>query len=490
VNILLYLDELKKSFSYPLNSDFVIRELYIKALNTNAVLVFLKGMTNFDTIERQILRPLMEDTIGNNLEDKLTLLVKNILPVQGINKVSDFKTIKEDILSGSTILLVDGYKEAISMITFGYEHRGVEAPQNENVLKGPKEAFIESGLVNRSLIRKQLRDESLITESISIGERSPSEVYMMYLKDIANADLIDKVKSRISEVKIDNLKAISELEQHIEDRPYSLVPTILFTERPDRAATFLSEGHIVLLKDNSPFSLVLPATFWSFFHTPEDQYQRWAYGNFLRIIRFLALMVALFTPAIYIAVTNFHVETIPTDLLLAMAATRERVPLPVILEILLMEASFEILREAGIRIPTPIGPTIGIVGALILGQAAVEANLVSPILVVIVALTGLSSFAIPETSVNYLVRISRFIFLLASSTLGFFGFGLCTVVFISYIATVKSFGIPFFSPLSPHYPSSKDLIIRPPVWKQWLRPFNIKPNKKVRKKGPEGSENQ
>jgi spore germination protein KA len=247
------------------------------------------------------------------------------------------------------------------------------------------------------------------------------------------------------------------------------------------------EGHIVLLMNNSPTSIITPVTFWSLFHAGEDQYLRWPEGNFLRVLRLLAIFVALFTPSIYVAVSNFHVEMLPTDLMLAIAATRERVPFSSILEVIFMEITFEILRESAVRVPSVVGPSIGIVGTLILGTAAVDANLVSPILVVIVAITGLSSFTIPGVSLNFAVRLLRFCMLLSAVMIGFYGIALFLAFLLAYLVSLKSFGVPFLSPMAPHQPSSKDMILRPPSWKQWLRPFSVSPKDKVRTKKPEGN---
>jgi spore germination protein KA len=279
------------------------------------------------------------------------------------------------------------------------------------------------------------------------------------------------------------------LEQYLDEHPYSLVPSALNTERPDRACAFLLEGHVILIMDNSPAALVMPITIWSLLHSAEDHYMRWAYSNFMRVIRLLALFVAVMTPSVYIAVATFHEEMIPTDLLLAIAATREQVPFPALLEVLLMEFAFELVREAAVRVPTVIGPTIGIVGALILGQAAVEANIISPILVVIVAMTGISSFTIPEPSLNFAVRITRFILLFAAAFMGFFGIALVIACMLAYLTTYTSYGVPFLSPLTPYYRSSADMILRMPLHKERFRPENLRPRDLIRKperKGHDG----
>lgn len=477
---------LKEAFSYPKNKDFIVRELHVRALNRKAVLLFLAGMADMKKIESDILGALLTTELPGLRTSASTAIMQRVLTANSVRKIDEVKVMVDEIIVGNTLLVIEGLSGAITITTTGFEHRGVGKPQNENVLKGPLEAFIESGAVNRSLIRKQMRSPHLISESVVIGEQSNSEVTLMYLGNIVDQQLLQDVKDRIKQIKADTVQTLGMLEQHIEERPYSLVPSVLYTERPDRAVGMLAEGHIVLVMDSSPAVLVVPVTFWSFFQTSEDYIERWAYGNFIRLIRLFAMFVALLTPAIYIAITNFHVEMIPTDLLLAIAATRERVPFPALIEVLIMEAAFELLREAGVRIPTPIGPTIGIVGALILGQAAVDANVISPILVIVVAITGLASFAVPNISFNFLVRITRFVFLFLAAFMGFFGITIALTIGVAYLVTLKSFGVPFLSPLAPPKPSSGDMLMRPPIWKQWLRPFHLNPQDPVRNEKSNG----
>jgi len=476
------LEQLKAEFTYPDNVALIIRHVYVQAMELNVAVLYLEGAADAKSIEKQIMEPLLtKPPFLPQHEDVMTVLLEEVLTTTTAGTTKEqYRMLIQDIIHGYTIVLVDGVNQALSIETPGFISRSVTVPQVEHVLKGPKEAFIESAAVNRSLIRKQLKDAKLVSEIMKIGERATNDVTLLYIKDLANPELVSRMKDRIRQIHADTISNLEILEQHIEDRPYSLLPTVMLTERPDRACSFLLEGHIVLLMENSPTSLIAPITFWSLFHTPEDQYLRWAYGNFIRIVRILALFVALLTPSLYIAVSTFHEEMLPTDLLLAIGATRERVPFPALVEVLLMEAAFELVREAAIRIPTIIGPTIGIVGALILGQAAVEANLVSPILVIIVALTGISSYTIPEISFNFAVRILRFVILFAASFMGFFGIALTFTCFIAYLVSFTSFGVPFVAPLSPHDRSSKDLIVRPPVWKEWLRPFAVNPQDRQR----------
>jgi spore germination protein KA len=483
------LEHIKKLFSYPINQDFVVRNLYIPSLKAGVALIFLSGMVNEDKIERNIISPLASVDIRQIGEETLQNTLRRVITVESFKTVSDFKNVIHHILNGHTLLIIDGHPEAISIPTIGYKHRNVEKPETEMVLKGPKEAFVESVPINLSLIRKQIKDAHLLTETMLVGQRDQNEVSMMYIKDIANPELVEKVKQRISEIEAEHILNLSILEQHIEERPYSLVPTVLYTERPDRAASFLKEGHIILLMDSSPDCLIVPVTFWSFFHTAEDQYQRWAFGNLMRIVRLFAFFIALLAPATYIAVTNFHVEMIPTDLLFTIAATRQNVPFPGLFELIIMEITFDIVREAGIRMPTRVGHTVAIITALLISMASIIAGIVSPILVVIVGFSSLASYTIPTNSFNFAVRIARFGFIALVAFTGFLGMAIGVAVCVAYLVTVKSFDVPFVSPMAPHYRSSKDMVVRPPVWKQWLRPLYLYPHNQVRSKKPGGGSN-
>lgn len=480
-------DQIKKIFHYPKNHALKIHEVYISFLNREALILFVEGAASVKEIEERVVKLLVGDTVRTmHEEDVANFLLQEVLTVKSGKKINKISSIVDELIIGNTIIFVEDESDAITVETQGFKERQISEPSTEVVIKGPKEAFNESASTNRSLIRKRLKDPNLMNEMMTVGDREPQQVSIMYIKDVADTDLVKQVKQRINEINVDVVVDLTILEHLIEKRPYSLIPSTLTTERPDRTVSFLREGHIVLLMEGSPLALIVPITFWTLIHTAEEQYLRWASGNFLRLIRFISLIVTLLVPAVYLAVTTFHPEMFPTDLMLAIVASRERIPVPAFWELLFMEITLEILREAGIRIPTAIGPTIGIVGAIILGQAAVEANIVSPILVIVVAITGLASFAIPDIGFNIAVRITRFVFLLAASFMGFLGLSLAFVAFLAYAASYSSFGVPFFAPLAPSVPSSRDLYIRPPVQKQELRPFHLFPKDKQRMKKLEG----
>ncbi|WP_246938716.1 spore germination protein [Bacillus pinisoli] len=313
---------IKEIFMAPLNEDLIIREFMIKSFNQSAAIIFMDGIVDSQMIEEILLKPLMQHEKEVNQNDILQY-IKDYVSTRNIKFAKNLHECRDRIINGDTILLVDGVVEALIFDTPKMEHRSVDRPQNELVLKGPNEGFIESLAVNKALIRKQLREEKLVTENIRLDDRAFNPISLMYISNLANEEIIAEVKKRLHTISRDSIQNIGILEQLLEDRPYSLVPSILYTERPDRAVSFLLEGHVVLLMDNSPACLIVPVTFWSFFHTQEDTTLRLWYGNLIRLIRIFAFFVSIIIPSFYVAATTFHTEMIPTDLALAIAAKRE-----------------------------------------------------------------------------------------------------------------------------------------------------------------------
>ncbi|WP_284036082.1 spore germination protein [Neobacillus sp. 114] len=469
------LETFKSIFSIPKNFDVKIHEFTIRALNRRAFVLYICTMVDNEQIWKNIFRPLFENEEPiSDIQDIVTFPIERIS-----TQIGD---ITETVTCGITALFIDGDAQCYLFETTEVQGRSIEKSDNEVIVRGAKEAFNEKLVDNISLIRKKIKNENLIIEAHVVSKRSRNDVLIVYEQDLVNDELLKTIKDKLESLNTDSIIDLSVLEQYLEERPRSLFPTILNTERPDRAVSFIEEGHIVLLMSNSPNCLVLPATFWALFHSPEDHYLRTPYGNFIRLLRFMALFISIFSSSFYIAITNYHVGMIPPDLLMAMAGTRERVPFPSIIEILMMELAFELIREAGLRVPSPIGPTIGIVGALILGQAAVQANIISPIVIIVIALSGLSSFIISDTSMNFAIRLSRFLFIFAAGFMGIYGMGALIVLGLFYLVSIKSFGVPYFAPMTPHFSSGRDLIIRPVPMKQRLRPGYLKPKDMVKQR--------
>lgn len=480
------MEYMKNIYSIPVNGDIVLREfdVVIKNKVIPAFILFFDGMVDRKVINDDILSSLM---LWSNLEIKgdekeISTFVRNhLLTHNQIKEVEEYEKVIYEINFGGCGIFIDGMDSAFAADVKGWEHRSIERPNTELVIRGPQEGFGEILRVNTALIRKILKDEDLIVENTEVGKRSKTPCSILYIKDIANDSLVEEVKRRINSISTDYMIDSGELEQFIEDSPILPAPQMIATERPDRVASGLSKGKVAVIMNGSPYALIMPITAHELIHSPEDLYIRFPYANLLRAIRITAIILSLLLPGLYVAITNFHHEMIPTDLLIAIEATREKVPFPTVVEILIMEFSFELIREAGIRIPAPIGPTLGIIGALILGQAAVAANIVSPILIIIVALTGIGSFAAPNFSAGFAFRILRFGFIILAAMAGFLG--ITTGIFIQglWLANAKSFGVPFIAPFGPKTKGGlADEIMVAPTWNLENRPDFLNPKDKRR----------
>ena len=470
---------LKNRFSIPTNGDVVLREfdIIVKDKKISACLIFYDGMVNGMLINLNILQPLMllsnldikdKDGEKNNISEYIN---RSLVTHNQVKVSREFDEIVGEINFGGCGVFVDGLDVAYACDVKGWQHRSVDRPNNEIVIRGPQESFNEILRVNTALIRKILKDEDLVAESIEIGERSKTPCSMLYIKDIANDSLVNEVRRRLQSIKTDYIFDTGELEQFIEDSSFMSTPQIVATERPDRVASMLAEGKVAVIMSGSPFALVMPTTNNDLLQSAEDAYVRFPYTNLLRIIRVIAIFMSLLLPGLYVAITNFHHEMIPTDLLFAIEASREGVPFPSVVEIIIMEFAFELIREAGLRVPSPIGPTLGIIGALILGQAAVAANIVSPILIIVVAVTGIGSFAIPNFSMGFSFRILRFVYVFLAAIAGFLGITFGLFVQSIILCDAKSFGVPFMAPFGPKTKSGfQDQFFKAPVWKQEKRP--------------------
>ncbi len=370
-------------------------------------------------------------------------------------------------------MFVDTLNLAFDIEVKGFKQRSVDKPNNEIVIKGPHEAFVENIRTNTSLIRRIVNNENLIIENLEVGKITKTKCAVCYLKNITNSDLVNEVKYRLNNLEIDSLLSAGELEQLLVDSNALGVPQTISTERPDKAAKYLLRGRVIVIVNGTPYGVIMPSILVDFLTSPEDTNLKVNFANFLRSLRFLAAFITLLLPGLYVAITSFHQEILPTGLLYSILASRENVPFPIILEILLMEISFELIREAGLRVPSAIGPTIGIVGALVLGQAAVSAGIVSPILIIVVAITGISSFAIPDFSFGFHLRYFRFGFVLLGFMAGFLGIALGLFVYVSLICSLRSFGVSYTTPFAPVQNSNGNGYLLPPIWKREDRPSFI-----------------
>ncbi|WP_309120149.1 spore germination protein [Paenibacillus sp.] len=417
--------------------------------------VYMEGLTNQTFVNDFIERTLRLESVRFDPADAEARkrlydeIVDNALSVGDSDSVADWDGMLRRLLSGEIVIFVDGYPSAIAGNVRGGERRGIAEPKTEVNVRGPKDSFNESLATNVSLIRRRLRSPNLWLETMGIGAVSETEVALMYLKGIAEDALVEEVRSRLNDIRIDAIIESGNVEELIQDRTLTPFPTVYNTERPDVVVGNLLEGRVAVLVDGTPNTLVLPTTISQFFKAAEDYYQRVEFAVFMRFIRYFSFFLLLVLPSVYIAVTTHHQEMIPTTLAINLLAQREGVPFPAFIEALIMEITFEIMREAGTRMPRAIGQAVSIVGAIVLGQAAVEAGIVTAMMVIIVALTGIASFATPGVTLSNSVRLVRFPLMVAAATFGFFGVIIAMILIVAHVTGLRSFGTPYFAPFAP-----------------------------------------
>lgn len=471
---------LKKIYNISINEDIQVREfnICVDKRTYKASIFFIDGMCNSKFIDDNIITPLMIFSNMDVVNSEISVIdhvEKNLIAHNQIKRTQKMSDVIAGINIGECAIFIDSSEFAILADVKDWEARSVDKPYSEMVIRGPQEGFTEKIRTNTALVRKIVDNENLIIESKRIGEKSRTLCSICYINDIVNDTIVAEVKRRLDGIKIEYLVASGELEQLIEDNPYLPFPQVLSTERPDRFARFLTEGKVGILVNGSPFALIMPITHDELIYSAEDNYIRFPSSNLLRIVRMLGIFAVLFLPGFYIAIINFHQEIIPTDLLIALEATRERIPFSALIELVFMEISFELIREASIRVPEPIGSTLGIVGGIILGQAAVSANIVSPILIIIVAITGIGSFAVPNFSIAFSFRILRFFYIFLGSIAGIVGVFIGIFVHIGVLCNMVSFGIPYMSSSQDEDKCSLiDNFFRPPLWALGGKPKNLK----------------
>lgn len=410
-----------------------------------------------------------------NREEILEALEQNAL---GISDATYFESIEEagdGLLAGETILFVDGFDKAVKIPDDGYPNMGISESDSEKVVRGSNEGFCDSVKQNAALIRKRIRSPQVKVKQKKLGVRSKTNVYLIYMEELAYPALLAEIERRLEGFEIDGILDSGVIEQLAEEKWYSPFPQFQTTERPDRAAMSILEGRVIVMSDNSPVALILPTDYNSFIRTSDDYYNRWEIASFGRLLRYMASFFAMTLPGLYLAVTNFHTQILPTTLLLSFADARKGVPFPAVIEVLIMELSFELLREAGVRLPGAMSNTIGIVGGLIIGQAAVEANLVSPIVVIVISFTALCSFAVPNEEFATAFRLLKFGFIAICAWLGFFGFLVGLLAVLIHLSHLKSFGIPYLMPFVGadvnDYEDERDFLWRLPIQKLQMRPI-------------------
>ena len=464
-------------------SDILIRPMKLgEGHKVDCLMVYIEVAVSNMMLEDSAIGKMVNHFWEVSPDQILEFVRNNSLGIADVKKLEDMEEAIKALLAGNAVFFMDGYDCAMKISSKGYPGLGVTEAEKEQVLRGSKEGFGDSVKSNSALVRKRLRDTRLKVEEYFVGVRSHTLVQILYMEDLVHEKLLEDVKERLEEFEIDGILDSGMLEQLTEDAWYSPFPQYQTTERPDRAVQEILNGKVVLLCDNSPEALVLPGNFNSFMESSEDWYHRFEMASFLRVLRYLAVIMAVILPGLYLAVIRFHTQILPSNLILSFAEAREGVPFSSVVELIFLELAFELIREAGVRIPGALGNAIGIVGGLVIGQAAVEANLVSPIVVMIVALTALGSLTVPNEEFASAFRLLKYGFLILGGYLGIYGLVLGVYFTVGHLAGLLSFGVPYLVPFikKERLSGMGDGILRIPFRKRWKRPLYAREEEKIR----------
>lgn len=460
--------------------DIIIRTLsHMLGSDHTLAVIYIDGLVDTLTINHSIMQSLTSKDYDEELHtydpaEILSIIKNRFLSIGSISDLEHMEPLISAILEGNTVILIDGSSHGVIASSIGGEERGVEEPQSQTVVRGPKEGFTENIRTNTALIRRKIKSPNLWIVDRKIGRVTQTDVAVMYLNGIANDKIVQEILNRLDRIDTDSILESGYIEEFIQDTTFTPFPTITNTERPDAIAGAILEGKIAILVDGTPFALIAPITIFKLFQSSEDYYQKFDIATFLRLLRIISFVVSMLLPSLYIAISTFHQEMLPTTLLISLAAQREGIPFPAVVEALAMEITFEVLREAGVRMPRAMGSAISIVGALVLGQAAVQAGLVSAAMVIIVAFTAIASFVAPSVSIANSARLLRFGFMILAATLGLFGIMAGLLAMLIHLAGLRSFGLPYLTPFAPFIPlDQKDVLVRVPWWAMVTRPTLI-----------------
>jgi len=443
-------------------SDIVFRRFRIRD-GRDALLVYTEGIVDSAEAHLHMLMPLLFLVDSNLAEKGADAAASQGVSLSQLQRIGSVEQAVEAVLSSNALLLVDGYAEGAAFNVKGGMRRGVQEPNSEVVIRGPREGFTENLRVNTALLRFKIKSPDLKMVRFVKGTYTRTDIVLAYIDGVADRKIVQEAKRRIEAIEINSVLESGYIEELIEDHPNSPFPQLQYTERPDTVAGQLLEGRFAILVDGTPFVMIGPITVWQLLQASEDYYERYYISNLIRWLRFGFALIALYLPALYVAVVTFHPDMLPTTLLLSVAAAREAIPFPALVEMLIMEVSFEALREAGIRLPKTVGQAVSILGALVVGQAAVEAGIVSAPVVIIVSLTGIASFTIPRFSLAITIRILRFVMIFAAAAFGLYGLVIATIMLVAHMCNLNSFGVPYLTGLAPFRGrDQQDIFIRAP----------------------------
>lgn len=448
-----------------LTEDLLKKELIFN--NEKCVIFYIDSMLNKELLQSSVIDPIIDVKSGD---------IENAVFAAELKMTSMITEAGKSLLDGFCVILLENNSQAYMASVGGIEGRSIQEPSNERSIKSSHDGFVEGFSSNLHLLRKRIKSPQLKVKYFTIGNLTQTKVGMLYLDHLANKELINEVERRLTSIEIDQLYSTGELEDLIEDHPFSPFPHILATERPDRAVSYLTEGKITIIMDGNPRVIIVPITFFAFYQTPDDYNSRWVVGSFFRLIRILSFIIAISLPAIYIAIVSFHSEVLPIGILYSIKVSLEYVPFPPLVEALAMQIILELLKEASIRLPSPIAQTIGIVGGLVIGTAVVDAHIVSNMMIVVIGFTAIASFVAPINEMGTSARLLGFPTMIAASLFGFFGIVLVLMLIFMHLSKLDSFGAPYFSPIAPFKKEDvKDSLLRLPLWKMNTRPTDAKP---------------
>jgi len=472
------LDELLAEVGH--STDVIVRRFRPIFDSREIAVIYVAGLVENETLMNNVIDPLQH---MKSSHATISESIKQALTVAELNSTESFRQLLDSLYEGNAVVLIDGQAHAWIANSNGGEKRNVSEPATQTIIRGPRDSFTESITTNTSLIRRKVKSPKLWLETFQLGEVTKTNVGLMYIHDIVQPSIVEEVKRRINEIKIDGILESGYIEEYIQESTFTVFPTIQNTDRPDTSAAALLEGRVVILVDGSPFVLIAPTLFNQLFQASEDYYQRWDISSLIRLLRYVAFVIALFAPSVYVAITTYHQELIPSQLLFTLAAQREGVPFPAFIEAFVMEVVFEILREAGIRMGRAIGTSVSIVGTLVIGQAAVEAGLVTAAMVIVVSSTAISNFVSPSYNLGISTRMLRFSFMALGASLGLYGITIGIIVLTLHLCHLTSFGIPYMSSLAPFRRNDqKDILIRLPRWMMIRRPAELSNWNKTRSK--------
>jgi spore germination protein KA len=473
--------------------------IQIKFANKAGQLYYLKSMVDAKELNERILKNLTDLNQTGRVfitDDDLETVREEFFSGLSFHYTNEYQQLVWDLLNGFAVLIVDRHEKALSFAIDNTEFRQISEPSTQTIIRGPKDGFTESVSTNISLIRRRIKNPKLHFEELIVGTDSRTKISIGYLEGVVNEGILQEARTRLQSIKLSAILDSGNIEEAITDSTFTPFPLTFNTERPDVVAGGILEGKIGIIVDGSPFVLIIPAVLTDFFQSSEDYYQPFLMSSFIRMIRYISFMVALILPSLYVAVTTYHHELLPTDLLISIQSQREGVPFPAVIEILIMELTFEILREAGVRMPRAVGQTVSIVGALVIGQAAVEAGLVSNVLVIVVAFTAIASFVSPIYNFSISTRLLRFLLIFAAALAGLYGILLFLILMVAHLVSLRSFGVPYLTPVSPLIiEDQQDVFVRFPIWSNKTRPTYLKTEQdikmnEIRKPAPPNKEGE